>query len=67
MDELDLTRAVQEHLDKHMPKQIAVPTDVSEDEAVEAVKKQFADVGEVTDEDAREIVRQARSQADDES
>jgi hypothetical protein len=64
---MDLKKLMQEHLDKHMPKRIAVPTDVSEDEAVEAVKKQLAEVGECTDEEARKIVRQARSQTTDES
>ena len=52
---------IQDYIDKNFPKGVSVPTGVSEEEAVESVKKQFTDAGfDCPDETARGLVQEAR-------
>jgi len=47
----------EDYIDKNFPKGVSVPTGVSEDEAIQAVKKQLGERGfDCTDETARRIV-----------
>lgn len=51
--------------DAELPEDIEVPLNVGDDEAVQAVKKQFADAGtECTDDEARHLVQAARKKAE---
>jgi hypothetical protein len=60
----DLNRQAEEQ-DSQLPETVEVPTGVSEDEAMEAVKKQMAEAGfECPDDKAREIVRAAQAKSD---
>jgi len=59
----DIQRQAQDLIDQLQQQGIVVPTGVSEDEAVQMVQDQFSEAGfECPDDQAREIVRQARAQ-----
>lgn len=59
----DLTTQIEDYVEKNFPKGVSVPTGVSEDEAIQAVKKQFRDAGfDCPDETARGIVQHAWEQ-----
>jgi hypothetical protein len=49
---------IQRYIDEHFPKGVSVPTGVSEDEAIRAVKEQFPGF-DVSEETARGIVQEA--------
>lgn len=54
----------EDYIDKKFPKEVSVPTGVSEDEAIQAVKKQLGEHGfDCPDEMARRIVLIAWGQA----
>jgi hypothetical protein len=60
----DLTTQIEDYVNKNFPKGVSVPTGVSEDEAIEAVKRQFRESGfDCPDETARGIVQHALGQA----
>ncbi|WP_195166901.1 hypothetical protein [Mycobacteroides abscessus] len=57
----DFMRQVNDYVEKNAPKKIEVPDDISEDEAVLAIQKQFEDAGFGCDRDtALEIIQEAR-------
>ena len=54
----------EDYINKNFPKGVSVPTGVSEDEAIQAVKKQLGERGfDCPDETARRIVLHAWGQA----
>jgi hypothetical protein len=60
----DLSTQIEDYVKKNFPKGVSVPTGVSEDDAIQAVKKQFRDAGfDCPDETARGIVHHAWGQA----
>jgi hypothetical protein len=60
----DLNKRAEED-DAELPEDVEVPLNVSDDEAVKAVKQQFKDAGtECTDDEALELVKAARKKAD---
>lgn len=60
----DLNERAQEQ-ESELPERADVPLNVSEDEAIKAVQKQFKDAGtECTEEEARTLVRAAREKAE---
>jgi hypothetical protein len=59
----DLSAQIEAYVQKNFPKGVSVPTGVSEDEAIQAVKKQFREAGfDCSDETARGIVHHAWEQ-----
>ncbi|MDO3636000.1 hypothetical protein [Mycolicibacterium arseniciresistens] len=60
----DLNKRADED-DAELPEDVEVPLNVSDDEAVKAVKQQFKDAGtECTDDEALELVKAARKKAE---
>ncbi|BBY19053.1 hypothetical protein [Mycolicibacterium litorale] len=60
----DLNQRAEEE-ESELPEQADVPLNVSEDEAIQAVQKQFKDAGtECTEEEARTLVHAAREKAE---
>ena len=60
----DLNKRADED-DAELPEDVEVPLNVSDDEAVKAVKQQFKDAGtECTDDEALELVKAARNKAE---
>ncbi|MCZ8380896.1 hypothetical protein O6P37_18675 [Mycobacterium sp. CPCC 205372] len=60
----DLNKRANED-DAELPEDVEVPLNVSDDEAVKAVKQQFKDAGtECTDDEALELVEAARKKAE---
>lgn len=60
----DLNKRADED-DAELPEDVEVPLNVSDDEAVKAVKQQFEDAGtECTDDEALELVKAARKKAE---